>query len=496
MAARPNVLLVTVDQWPAWLLGCGAHPVVQTPTLDQLARNGTRYTRAYSETPICIPARRTLMTGTPPRTHGDRVFGTTTPMPPGLTTLPQAFRDAGYQAYSVGKLHVYPPRDRIGFDDVQLAEEGRPHLGGLDDYDMYLAERGFVGQQYGGGMNNNGYMHRPWHLPEDCHSTNWLTQAMCRVIKRRDPTRPGFWYLSYTHPHPPLTPLASYMEFYRQFEPPTAWWGDWCDDPQALPLALKMARNYWPMLSPEALREMRRAFYALCTHIDHQFRLVLGTLREEGLLDDTVILFTADHGDMVGDFGLYAKRVYYEGSACVPMILVGAAGDTRVPAGAADDRLVGLVDVMPTLLDLAGIAPPASAEGLAMHGSARRTVLYGDCLENNGSTRMTHDGRHKLIWYPAGNVIHLFDLGVDPQERQNVAADPAYAEVLARLSAAMCEAAWGPDVTEGWVRDGKLVGFDPGPYVPRPDRSWGGQRGVHFPAPPHLAQDQMVGFPG
>ena len=109
---RPNVLLVTVDQWRGQLLGCAGHPVLLSPTLGQLARNGVRYTRAYSESPICIPARRTLMTGAGMRTHGDRVFGTTTPMPKHLPTLPQAFRDAGYQAHSVGKLHVYPPRNR------------------------------------------------------------------------------------------------------------------------------------------------------------------------------------------------------------------------------------------------------------------------------------------------------------------------------------------------------------------------------------------------
>ena len=284
--SQPNVMLITADQWPGSLLGAAGHPVIQTPTLDQLARNGVRYDRAYSECPICIPARRTLMTGTSTQKHGDRVFGTTTEMPD-LPTMAQTFRDAGYQAYAVGKLHVYPPRDRIGFDDVLLAEEGRPHLGGIDDFEMFLADQGHVGQQFAGGMNNNNYMHRPWHLSEECHSTNWLTQTMCRVIKRRDPKRPNFWYLSYTAPHPPLTPLGIYMDYYRQFEMPPALWGDWCDDPDALPFTLKMGRNYWRMLGPDALREARRAFYALCTHIDHQLRVVLGTLREEGVLDDT-----------------------------------------------------------------------------------------------------------------------------------------------------------------------------------------------------------------
>ena len=492
---RKNVLLVTADQWPGSLLGCAGHLVVQTPTLDQLARNGVRYTRAYSESPICIPARRTLMTGTSTCTHGDRVFGTTTPMPDHLTTLPQAFRDAGYQAYSVGKLHVYPPRDRIGFDDALLGEEGRPHLGAIDDYEMFLADRGHVGQQFAGGMNNNGYMHRPWHLPEECHSTNWATQAICRVIKRRDPKRPAFWYLSYTHPHPPLTPLAVYMDHYRAFAVPDALWGDWCDNPDALPTTLKMGRNFWRMLPPAALAEMRRAFYALCTHIDHQLRVVLGTLREEGMLDDTVVMFTADHGDMLGDFGLYAKRTFYEGSTRVPMLVMGAAGDTRTPPGTVDGRLVGLADVMPTLLSLADSPVPATVEGIAMTGAPRRDVLYGDCLDNHGATRMLHDGRHKLIWYPAGNRVQVFDLHADPEERHDVADVPDYAVVRATLTEALCARLWGIDVEHGWARDAVLIGYDPGSYVPHPDRSWSGQRGLHYPPPPQLAQDKMVGFP-
>ena len=206
-AQAPNVLLVLVDQWPARLLGASGHPVIQTPTIDAIARNGVRFTRAYSECPICIPARRTLMTGTTTRTHGDRIFGTVNRMP-AVPTLAHCFRDAGYQTFAVGKLHVYPPRDRIGFDDVLLSEEGRPHLGGLDDYEIFLADRGYPGQQYLHGMNNNNYMHRPWHLPEDCHVTNWTSMQMARTIKRRDPTRPAFWCVSYTPPHPPLVPLA------------------------------------------------------------------------------------------------------------------------------------------------------------------------------------------------------------------------------------------------------------------------------------------------
>ena len=128
-AEKPNVLLICVDQWAGELMRPNGHPVVMTPTLAQLAHSGVNFSRAYSACPTCIPARRTLMTGQTARTHGDRVFAEHMQMPEGVPTLPQCFRDAGYQAYAVGKLHVYPQRDRIGFDDVILNEEGRHHLG-------------------------------------------------------------------------------------------------------------------------------------------------------------------------------------------------------------------------------------------------------------------------------------------------------------------------------------------------------------------------------
>jgi len=112
-------------------------------------------------------------------------------MDPALPTMPQVFRDAGYQAFAVGKLHVYPQRDRIGFDEVILCEEGRHHLGGdEDDFERFLKAEGYAGQELTHAMGNNVYDTRPWHLPEHCHPTNWTVREMCRVIQRRDPTRP------------------------------------------------------------------------------------------------------------------------------------------------------------------------------------------------------------------------------------------------------------------------------------------------------------------
>ena len=481
MADQPHVLLITTDHWPASLLGIAGHPVIQTPTLDQLARNGVRFTNAYSECPVCIPARRTLMTGTPPRVHGDRTFQTTLPMPP-LPTLAQTFRAAGYQAFAVGKIHVYPQRDRIGFDDVILAEEGRPQWGTTDDYEIFLGEKGFAGRQFDHGMSNNEYVTRPWHLPEECHVTNWTTRQLARMIRRRDPSRPGFWYLSFTHPHPPLVPLQHYWNIYQKIEPPLPHKADWSSDDAALPARVKMQQVGWNCSSDTEIKTALRAFYALCTHIDHQIRMVIGTLREEGLLDSTVVVFTSDHGDMLGNHGLWAKRLYYEDSANVPMILMGTAHDKRVGHHRIDKRLVGWQDVMPTLLDLAGIDIPPSVTGLSMVGPRKRDYLYGECNEGSTATRMIHDGRYKLIYYAAGNRCQLFDLDNDPHESVDLSGTPQGAAGIDRLKQCLIDELYGDD--QEWMQNGQLVGLPDKEVEVGPNRGLSIQRGIHWPPPP------------
>ncbi len=479
MAMRPNVLLVSTDHWPADLLGEAGHPDILTPTLDELARSGVRFRNAYAECPVCIPARRTLMTGASPRTHGDRDFGETKPMP-ALPTMAQTFRDAGYQAYAVGKLHVYPQRNRVGFDDVILDEEGRTQYGVIDDYEAFLGDRGWVGQQFDHGMSNNDYAVRPWHLSEDLHATNWAAQQMVRTIKRRDPQRPAFWYLSFRHPHPPLVPLEPYWAMYRHEELRWPVQGGWCRE--GLPYLLQTVRGRSAHLGARQIRDAMGAFYALCTHIDHQLRVVIGTLREENLLDNTVICFTSDHGDMLGRHGLWAKRLFYEPSANIPLILVGASGDPRVGHRRIANRIVAWQDVMPTLLDLAGIEIPASVEGHSMVGERKRDWLYGEVGEGRHATRMLRQGRFKLIYYPAGNVTQLFDVESDPLEIQELSGRAEFHEMLQGLTELLVGQLYGGD--EEWVRDGQLVGLPAREFRPGPNKGLSSQRGHHWPTPP------------
>ena len=474
---KPNVLLICVDHWPGRLLGSAGHKRILTPTLDWLCDTGIHFTEAYTSTPTCIPARRALMTGTTAKTHGDRIFNETLRMRPDLPTMPQVFRDHGYQAYAVGKMHVYPQRDRIGFDEVILCEEGRHHLGMLrDDFELYLQDQGYAGQELTHAMGTNQYVARPWHLPEYCHPTFWTTRNMCRTIQRRDPTRPAFWYCSYIAPHPPLTPPKEYMDMYMHLGVDEPCFGSWADDYGSLPYALKEHKyKKRPPTGPKAIAMARSAFYAQCTYVDHQIRLLIGTLREEGILDDTIVMFVSDHGDMLGDHGLWAKSVMFEGSVRIPAILIPHAGYPRKASGVKDSRLAELRDVMPTLLELCDMQVPAEVEGHSLLGETGRDSIYCEHYEDERSMRMIREKNFKLIYYATGNRRQLFDLEKDPKEMSDLSERREYGEIRRHLEGVMIENLHGTD--SDWIENGRLRGSAEKPFVPKPDRGLSAQRG-------------------
>lgn len=479
MTERPNVLLICVDQWPAQFMGCAGNSSILTPGLDEIAACGVRYTNAYSESPVCTPARRSLMTGMSPRSHGVRSFDERAIFP-NAPTLAGAFRQAGYQTTAVGKLHVIPQRARIGFDDVILDEEGRNQFGVIDDYDIYLGDQGLAGRQFEHGMSNNQYHWRPWHLDEAHHPTAWAGRQMARTIQRRDPTRPALWYLGFRHPHPPLVPPQAYLDMYARIEPDLPDIGDWSLAAE-LPFPIKALQGNRTLYSDQNLQQAKRAFYALCTQIDHQIRYVIGTLRQEGVLDNTIIMFTSDHGEMLGDHNMLGKQTFYEGSTNIPMIVMPNKDNPRVPTGDVDDRLVAFCDVMPTLLDLAKIDIPDSVDGVSMH-QGKRNYIYGECREGDHATRMIREERWKLIWYPVGNYFQLFDIEDDRQEHTDLARDPAHSHTLARLQLRLLGELYGDDLL--LIDDATFIGAPDRPNEWTPDRGLNSQRGAGWPSGP------------
>jgi arylsulfatase A-like enzyme len=479
MSDQPNVLLISADHWSGRLGGWAGNSSVLTPTLDHLARGGVSFRNAYSACPVCVPARRTLMTGMSARAHGVR-SNSTDPMPD-ASTMAQCFQKAGYQTFAVGKLHVTPQRNRIGFDDVLACEEGRHPLQAPDDWEMFLEDRGYGHQQYSGAGTQNDYLVTPWHLPDDCHPTHWSAREMARTITRRDPNRPAFWYLSFIAPHPPLWPLASYLQQYSHLpvsEPPC---GDWMEKlASQLPPVLrsKMEGLATSGASAEYVESVQRAFYAMMTQIDHQIRMVLGTLSKEGLAQNTIVAFTSDHGDMLGQHGLWGKCLFYEDSCRIPLVVTPPRDLDVGPRGRVEDRLVELADVMPSLLTLCGLPVPETVEGTDVFSGPARTQIFGEYGDGLQATRMVRQGRYKLIYYPTGNHFHLFDLEADPEELEDLFGDLRHEKVTAELQD--CLAAQLDQADQEWICDGRWVGLPLTKKKSAPDLGCRGQRGYRF----------------
>ena len=472
---KKNVLMISTDHWPGSLFGREGRTDMITPTLDFLADNGIKFDNFYSECPVCIPARRCLMTGLSPKTHGDRVYSDRMEMPD-VETLAGAFSKAGYQTMGVGKLHVYPQRNRIGFGDVILMEEGRYEFGVTDDYQTWLGEHGYIGQEFMHGMGNNTYYTRPWHLPEEAHPTTWATWQMMKQIKRRDPTRPSFFYISYQFPHPPLVPLQVFLDKYKDVELMPNRTDDWGDEP-IFDKMRAMASSY----SERERREAQIAFHAQCTHIDYSIRQLLGALREADILNDTIIVFMSDHGDMLFDHGMVAKRCFYEGSTYVPMIFTGTPMQEYRNKG-YEKKLGCMKDVMPTLLDLCGIDIPETVEGIPLFSDKTNDYIYGEVSEGEKSNRMIRDDRYKLMYWPCGNVFQLFDMVSDRDESHDLARDPSYREVLDRMKEILRKEIHGKDLE--WLdENGEFVGFEPDTSRKNPDFGLYNQRGYHWPTP-------------
>jgi len=228
----------------------------------------------------------------------------------------------------------------------------------------------------------------------------------------------------------------------------------------------------------------------MCTHIDHQLRVVIGTLRQEGLLGETIICFTSDHGDMLGNHGYWAKHWMYEDSANVPMLLKGTADqatDGTVGSGRHDDRLVGLADVMPTLLELAGLDVPDHCKGQSMISDKKRDLGYswfGSVDENSHMVnRMVRDPQYKFIYYPFGNTIQLFDMLADPHELNNLAGDGKHDDIVEGLKQKFIESLQEEE-RQAWLTDGELTGWPAQPLPEGTHDGWAsGQRGIQWPPP-------------
>ncbi|MCM8769960.1 MAG: sulfatase-like hydrolase/transferase [Candidatus Omnitrophica bacterium] len=419
---KPNILLVTTDQQRFDTCGPEAPSFMRTPHFNLLCQEGIRFTRAYADCPICVPARVSIMSGKYVFNHGMWGNGRTSEVLGREDTLPARLRHLGYQTAAIGKMHFSPQRTRHGFDEMTLPE----------DYYRWIRKANFPYQPMRHGLGQNEVYPTMATVPESLTLTSWIAeQCLEYILERRDPTVPFFLWCSFSKPHPPFDPPEPYYSMYRNCPIPDPVYGDW-SEPERSPVAFRRTKEAldYDLLPREIVREARAAYYGLITQIDYNLGRILSALQDLGLLWNTLILFTSDHGEYLGDHYAFSKIFFHEVSARVPFVLrLPKTWDNRC-FGHEVRNLVTHADILPTLVAAAGGEIPEDSDGLDLVRLARgeiksRPYLEGGAFGGRCYTAIT-DGRWKYIYYPEGGVEQFFDLKNDPKELRNLADLPEF----------------------------------------------------------------------
>jgi arylsulfatase A-like enzyme len=446
MPERPNVLIIYTDQHRFDCLGCCGNPDLRTPNIDRLAGGGVRFANAFTSYPVCTPARYSLISGLPAHLHGG--FNNHSTPRAGTPFFPQLMAAEGYRTAAVGKMHYTPTYLDVGFGEMLLAEQdgdGRWD----DDYHRYLRERGLVDRLDLEDQRPEYRREAPpeyWKtfgaresgLPEEHHSTTWIGDRAVDVLE--DWGDGGNLLMAgFVKPHHPFDPPAPWSRAYDPAELELL--PGWAERPLERDLAVHS--GYFPnaSLTEEALRGAMAGYYATISQIDHHVGRMLDLLEERGVLENTVVIFTADHGEYLGFHHMLLKGGYlYDPLTRVPLIVRWPGG---ARAGTVDERLVSCLDLAPTILRGAGIRHPEAMRGLDLaDGGRERQMVFAERLAGKrpdgspGCQVMVRSRTRKLIRTEPREESLFFDLERDPLEFENAFDRPEYATEIREFEAA------------------------------------------------------------
>ncbi len=430
----PNVLFIAVDDLTC-ALGAYGHPLVKTPHIDALARRGMVFDRAYTQLPLCNPTRASLMTGTRPDTIG--VYNLTTHFReklPDVVTLPQLFRSHGYRAMRVGKIYHYGVPSQIGTP-------------GLDDpasWDETVNPRGRDKQEESLVTNfipKMGLGIAPAYLAADGsdeEQTDGLVATRAIELMRAHRDQPFFLAAGFYRPHTPYIAPKKYFDLYPLDSIPVPATPDLSRVPPAalwLPEIVKRNPLFWG-LSSRQQQEIIRAYYASVSFMDAQVGRLLRELDALGLADNTIVVLWGDHGYLLGEHGQWQKQSLFEESARAPLIIVPPAGQA-VPGKTR--RIVELLDVYPTLADLARLPAPATLEGRSLVPLLKNPAAPWPhpafTQIRQGRSIRTEAWRYTEWGVNGADGVELYDHRHDPLESRNLAKEPSHAGVVAELRA-------------------------------------------------------------
>lgn len=470
--STPNFVFIITDQQRYDHLGCNGHPVIQTPNIDRIARNGVSFERHYCNHPLCTPSRCTLITGRHPSSH--RVYDNGCCLPKRETTLPQVLGTHGYDTRAIGKLHLSSWREpnAVSFESERFWASGRapkvpvPYAGfdlveictrhinpETGHYGLWL-EREFPEVK----RNWNDHLARhpsgapdtyDWTMPPEAHANAWIADRCVHYIEERaEADKPFFLHVGFPDPHHPFRAPNPWGSMYDPAEtalPDTSLASHARRPPEyqafvqgVLNEATLGDGDYNPydltQLTRAQLQAIHAKTYGMISFVDSQVKRILDVLDATGLADNTIVVYTTDHGDYMGDHGLITKGPFLlEGLVRIPFLVSGP--EPLVRRGRRRD-LTAHVDVMPTLLELAGVPVPVGVEGRSfareLRGEtaddARDAVLIESLhqfqFDRNVKGLVTENW--KLIFWGGQSYGELYDLANDPTEKTNRWDDPAY----------------------------------------------------------------------
>lgn len=462
---QPNILHIFVDQQRFDTIGALGNPIIKTPHLDRLARQGVAFASAYTACPVCIAARCSMIYGQYPLHTG---CYENAPMPEdGRPSFMDALVRAGYSAHGIGKCHFHPdPHALRGFLSREEQEEVAGEGAADSPYYQMLREEGYdYVLELNGSRSEMYYIPQISQLPERLHPSAWIAdRAIAHLRAQKESGRPWYLFASFIHPHPPFSPPNPWHKLYRAAQMPLPLLPPEGD---ALLTFVNRIQNRYKYrdggLDFHLLRTMKAYYYACISFVDCQVGRILDALEQTGQAENTLVLFTADHGEHLGDYGCFGKRTFHDTAARVPLL---AWQKGRFEGGRVCDTPVSLVDLAPTILAAAGVQARDMAldgEDLAaiLSGQSPRRMVFGQhsyaqgnplqeprqrpprtpeeaaLLRASLSSYMAVSPEWKYFYSAPDGQEYLFDRKADPRETRNRAGAPFCQAALTEMRAAL-----------------------------------------------------------
>ncbi len=455
---RPNILHLFTDQQRFDTIAALGNGIIRTPALDRLVREGTSFTKAYTPSPVCVPARAAMHTGCYPWRTG--CYDNEDPWPD-VPSIPSVLGNAGYRTHAIGKCHFQPdPYALGGFQSRDAMEELIEHPA-KDAYLTDLWDQGHGHIQDPHGIRGDFYyLPQPGQIPEEMHPTGWVGRRAGEFLRRHsDSADPWYIYCSFIHPHPPWVLPPKWAKLYRSDAMPEPFLPE--DRAELLTFVNHFQNRYkWRDrgMDENLLRSQRAFYYGCISLIDFQIGRLLEILEQAGRLENTLIVFSSDHGEYLGDYGCYGKRGMHDASSRIPLI---ARWPAAFRPGTVNRNAASLVDLLPTFAAAAGV--PGSGDGLDLRHLPPdgNRIVFSQYQKGNDALYMAADRYAKYIYSASDQKEFLFSHASDGRETRNLAGDVEAQPILGRLREALFREIAAFEEGRG------CVGVQWKPYAPR-----------------------------